>query len=429
MDVNDALRLGWLMAEVRGRARPGGPSDVAVSAFQRGEWVLPLASERSAAEREVEAEFALSAVAGRLGVDLPTDEPPEANAPPPAAAIGPRFSAELTRLGKLLADLRGRTDQAHQTEEQQTWRGIARLLYRWDARIQDVLVSRSDRLANAYELGRALAETYWALDIPSAAAPAGGRHPSAGQPDAGQPDAGLPGARQSGGDQSSAGRPGDGPPDQAALPRPDSWEFLLGPERRTDIARLLARLTPYFYPLAAPAVAGSVEVWGMIAASEAWRAAPDARQRLLEQTRNWYSLLVSGLDPETMLKPYALLRSWWIFKKTFRAFGLEMVIGLLGLGLIAALGLLIAYAPHQTTLKAVSAVLGFLGITSASLQARLKATTQSMVSRLSQDLSTDLVAGQITVTPAAPRSVRSKRTMQKAIESRRVTAPLAGSSR
>ena len=324
----------------------------------RGYWVLPLASERSAAERTVESEQALSAVAKRMGVDSLVNPPLSlvAVGQGPAAGADWRFSDEMSRLGKLIASQR----KQHDPQELATWRHIARLLYLWDAKIQDGLLSRSDQLANAYELGRALAETYWALD----------------------PDA---------------------PPkvQQGAYSRlnPVSWDFLLGVDRRADIARLLSRLTPCFAPMAAPAVASSVEVWGQVAADREWRGAATARQLLLEQIRNWYSLLVVGLDPETMLKPYALLRSWRIFKKTFKSFGLEMVIGLLGAAAICVLGLLIAYAPHQTVLKTAVAVLGVLGITGASLQARLKATTQSMVTRLSVDLSTDLVAEQITLTP------------------------------
>lgn len=383
VSVRTALRLGWLIAEVRGRARPGGPGPEFVADMARGHWALPLGSERSAAEREVEAEHALAAVAKRLGADWPA-QPQEANAPAPAKTAVPSFSAEVSRLGKLVADQRGAHDPAAET----TWRELARLLYRWDARIQDALLSSSDRQANAYELGRALAEMYWALDL---AAPARIPH---------------------------------GHDAQLNL-NPVSWAFLFGDDRRSDISRLLARLAPYFAPLTPPAVAGSVEVWGQVAASEQWRSADGVRKILLEQVRNWYSLLVADLDPETMLQPYAGLRSWRIFARAFRTFGLEMVTGTLGLAAIAGLALLLAYAPHQPALKAVAAVIGFLGVTGAGLQARLKASTQSMVARLSADLSTELVAEQITVTPPAPRSLKARRTRRKAIESRAVTAPLS----
>ena len=385
VNVQAALRLGWLMAEVRGRARPGGPGAEFVADMARGRWALPLGSERSAAEREVEAEHALTAVAKRLNLDWPSPSP-TANgsgaAPAPADAPDtPTFSAELGRLGKLVADQRRSDDPAAEA----TWRQLAHLLYRWDARIQDELLSISDSQANAYELGRAVAELYWALDLDAAARI---QH------------------------------------DQGTALNPVSWAFLFGSDRRADISRLLGRLAGYFPPLTPAAVAGSVEVWGQVAASEEWRSAGDVRRVLLEQTGNWYSLLVADLDPETMLKPYAGLRSWRIFKKAFRTFGLEMVTGTLGIAAIAGLVLLLVYAPHQPVLKAAAAVLGFLGVTGAGLQARLKATTQSMIARLSADLSTELVAEQITVTPPAPRSLKAGRRRQQAIDSRTVTAPL-----
>jgi hypothetical protein len=420
-DVHAALHLGWLMAEVRGRARPGGPGTELVSNMARGHWALPLASERSAAEREVESERALAAAAKRLDLDWPApsqtangatdadtvrgaaansldaeeaaqsaaqDEPrrggprrasallrPQPVPPPP-----PTFSSELGRLGKLIAEQRKSGDPA----AEETWRQLAQLLYRWDARIQDELLANSNQ-ANAYALGRAVAEMYWALDLDTTSRI---QH------------------------------------DQGTQLNPVSWAFLFGDGRRSDISRLLAWLALYFAPLTPAAVAGSIEVWGQVAANEEWRSVDNVRKILLEQTSNWHSLLVADLDPETMLRPYAGLRSWRIFKKAFRTFGLEMVTGTLGIVLITALVLLIAYAPHQPVLKAVVAVLGFLGVTSAGLQARLKATTQSMIVRLSVDLSTELVAEQITVTPPAPRSVNAKRTRQKAIDTRTVTASL-----
>src|SRR5262249_50955936 len=126
------------------------------------------------------------------------------------------------------------------------------------ARIQDALLSSSDRQANAYELGRALAEMYWALDL---AAPTRIPH---------------------------------GHDAQLNL-NPVSWAFLFGDDRRSDISRLLARLAPEFAPLTPPAVAGSVEVWGQVAASEQWRSADGVRKyswsRSGTGTRCWWPTL------------------------------------------------------------------------------------------------------------------------------------------
>lgn len=270
-----------------------------------------------------------------------------------------------------------------------TWWKFAELLYRWDAHIQDVLLAESESCANAYELGRALCETYWALDPHSP--------------------------------QSVSTADGD-------QPNPVSWSFLFGQDRRAAMSRLLGRLVSYFPPLSAPAIDGSVAVWGEVAANKQWRDHEDAITELRIQTSNWYSLAVAGLDPETLLKPFALLRSWRIFGKTFRIFGLEMVIGVLSVAAIAGVGLLAAYSDANKHLQASVAALGVLGVTGSALQARLKTTTQSAIKRLQQDLSTDLVADQITNIPPAPKGVRAARRKRRAIDGRSVTAPLAKSS-
>ncbi|MGO9559163.1 MAG: hypothetical protein ACLPYW_08755 [Acidimicrobiales bacterium] len=408
------------MAEVRGRARVHGPADIESCVMERGGWVLPLASERSPAELEVEREHALQAVARQLMVDpqIPAvvmiREPACPDHPPAAAGSEPRYSDEMRVLGKLVTDNRPAEGAKASQDFTKCWNAFAYVVYHWDAEIQDLLLSRSDHLANAYELGRALAEVFWALD-PNA--------PPRIDPE---------------------GRADPGPPNN-----PVSWQWLLGDERRAVITRLLGRLAPYFDPLTAPAVASSVEVWGAVAAetvetwywwgtrkkntrhANRWWRAPGAQATLSAQIANWYSLLVGGLDPETLLKPYALLRSWKIFKKVFKVFGLELAVGLIGAGAIA-FGILDASASHNPALKTLIAVLGSLGVTSASLQARLKATTQSTVARLRQDLSTDLVAWQITLTPKLPKQrptptnpqIRTKWITERAIARRSITAPL-----
>jgi hypothetical protein len=270
-----------------------------------------------------------------------------------------------------------------------TWLTFAHLLYKWDADIQDTLLSASETQANAYELGRALAETYWALDPRSV--------------------------------QTIT-------KDGAELPNPVSWSFLLGDERRAIISRLLGRLVAYFHPLTAPAIASSVAVWGEVAANDGWRNEKDTITKLQKQTSNWYSLVVAGLDPETLLKPYALLRSWHIFGKTFRVFGLEMMVGTISTVAIAIIGLLAAYTNANKHLQIGLAAFGVLGITGSALQARLKNTTQSTIARLQQDLSTDLVADQITEIPESPMGVWGARLRRKAISSRTVTAPLPGNT-
>ena len=110
-----------------------------------------------------------------------------------------------------MADQRKSGDPA----AEETWLRPAHLLYRWDARVQDQLLSNSSE-ANAYELGRAVAEMYWALDLDAT-------------------------------DRIQHG--------QRIQLNPVSWAFLLVTVAG-NISRLLGRLASYFPPLTPAAVAG-----------------------------------------------------------------------------------------------------------------------------------------------------------------------------
>lgn len=44
-----------------------------------------------------------------------------------------------------------------------TWGGISECFLDWDGRFQDELTQRGEQLANAYLLGRGVAECYWGL--------------------------------------------------------------------------------------------------------------------------------------------------------------------------------------------------------------------------------------------------------------------------
>ena len=72
VEVINALRLGWYVAEVRGRSRPGGLRPAADALPSRSHHVLPLRVERTAAELRIEAQAILHKLAGDLGVDTVT---------------------------------------------------------------------------------------------------------------------------------------------------------------------------------------------------------------------------------------------------------------------------------------------------------------------------------------------------------------------
>jgi hypothetical protein len=460
-DVLAALRLGWAMAEARGRARPDSLAQLQNIDMSRDGHVLPLGSERTPAEREIAQEIVLQSLAEKLGVDppdptaTPEDHPKQPSPaapgadggqsadlsePPPDSGSGdgnegadtsksgspsesespkgnpsqaveteneqaqagpPSFSDTMLALSKKLAAAKTTTDG------DAAWDALAELLYRWDACIQDLLAASSEHEINAYELGRALAETYWALEP---AAP-----PTVTETKNGQ---------------------------SAQLQNPVSLTFLLGTHRVSVMTRLLGRLEKYFAPLTAPAVTSSIAAWAKVADSSAmkqwqekgsalprddpsyhtWVTSDDILADLRQQTDTWYSLLIAQLDPETLIRPFRVLDSPRIVWKTLQAFALEALLGLVGLIGLGLFSYFLTANTNSSALKAIFGVIGFLGVSAAGVQSTLKNVTQSIVGRLRQDLYTDLVAEEITTVPEVVKMTPKE--LHTAFDSRTVTAPL-----
>jgi hypothetical protein len=250
--------------------------------------------------------------------------------------------------------------------ERLAWESLAELIWKFDAHIQDGLAAASETEAIGYQVGRGLAETYWALD--------------AGQ---------VGGAT--------------------------GWTFLLGNERCTELSRLVGRLGAYMCEYTAPAIAGSIDVWKAVAANTAWRGDP-ADPALYNQIRRWYELIILGQDPTTLITPMDIFRAYRTIFRTLRWFLpelAELVIGLGGLGfLIYFLG-----ANGSATQKALSGILTAVGLSVASVSGKLKNSEQALLKRLRQDAYTDLVVYAVQTAPNA----LSKRDLRKALAHRQLT--------
>jgi hypothetical protein len=407
-DVQAAVRLGWYFAEVRGRNwwagyRPGG-----VSLPVDGSNALPLRPERTAVESREQAQTALE----RLAVELNVNQLP----PTPTDRVG-TFDSQvaplIAQLAKEMAALDavtpdGPTADTAQTEQpadptvssleaarDQTWAQFTKSMRDWDSLIQNELSSRYDELACGYLLGRGLAECYWAL----------------------------------------------GPPDLQgtdAQPTACSWLFLFGQTRRTELSRLVGRVAPHYNPLTPTAISGSLQAWGSVVENSQWRNVEGAPNQLYEQLRRWYELLILGQDPSTMVRPYATFRTWRTTLRFVHAFWIQIVLGLLSVGLITGCITLIASHHQSPFVKAALGALGAIGLTSTAAIARLKTASQSLIARLRQDAYSDLVAIAITSVPPYPRGPlqprstgpiadllhrrKAEQTVQKAVQSRRLTA-------
>lgn len=308
--VRAAFRLGWAVAELRGRYRPDlflHPEPGAPAGFARkgDDQPLPLGTERK--NREVRIEIFQAAAGLSKVVDLELE------------AGG----------GRTLARMRNVVDRLENTNaanREAQWPAVARAFYKLDAKIQDALVVPATRAA-AYQLGRALAETHWAL------------HPELAEQEMG------------------------------------SWAFLLGSPREQTIGRLVARLSAYLGPLVTAAIDGSFSAWCELARDANRRNAPGVREALYQQGLLWRDLIRGERLPldlapltsgEAWKKIHAYRQAVGTLKAPLAAAGGFAL--LLGVG-----GALLASRTNYPGLTTAISILAALGITSAGLYARAKA--------------------------------------------------------
>jgi hypothetical protein len=251
----------------------------------------------------------------------------------------------------------------------QPWQDLAELLWKFDAHIQDRLSATSETLACGYQLGRGLAETYWALD-----------------------------------------------PDHLAGSQ--GWNFLLGRERCNELCRLVGRLGGYMADYTAPAITGSIEVWIYLAGQQAWRGnGRVANDALYHQIRRWYELIVLGQDPTTLIEPGRLISTYQTFSRALRLFWPQLVATIIGLGFLVTLLVLLGIGGGRAWEKALSGVLAAAGLSLAGLTGSLKNSAQAMLKRLRQDSYTDLVAIAVQTAPPPPNGSD----LHKALGNRRLT--------
>jgi hypothetical protein len=357
LEVICALRLGWYVAEFRGRNLPAGPQPPGNELPSGGDHPLPLRTERTAAELRAEAQAVLGKLSGELQVDAVTVGGQEQS-----------MTARIDQQARALAAAEPGT-----TTAAAAWDALSASIYELDSHAQDTLAAQSEMRAAAYQLGRGLAEAYWALDPGAACVP----------------------------------------------PIPQCWAFLLGEERCEELSRLAGRLSGYFNPYCAPAVAGTLRLWQSIASDQEWRKG--AHDHLYRQLRRWYELLILGQDPSTLIPPYALLKDWRAASHALRALWVQVVTAVISIGLVIALITLVLSGSANAPLKAIFGVVGVVGLSAAGLQAGLKSSAQGLLSRLRQDAYTDLVASAVAEAPGKPGTRSPRRAIVAEVRKRTLT--------
>ena len=164
----------------------------------------------------------------------------------------------------------------------------------------------------------------------------------------------------------------------------------------------------------------SVEVLSASVASDPqWRGG--AQDYLYRQLRRWYELLILGQDPSTLIKPYTVFRNWHAPLRALRALWIQVLTAAVSLALVIALITLIVSGSGNAFLKALFGVLGVAGLSAATVQAGLKNTAQSLLTRLRQDAYTDLVAAAIAEVPGKPGARRQDIVVTDEIRKRTLT--------
>lgn len=365
--LSSAIRLGWCLAEVRGRNWWQGPRPTTTLLPADPRHALPLRSELPASVARQNSVDLLTARARELGVD-----------------DAGRFSVTLLEVLPSFDEAGELTlTDAHPAAAEAQWQRIATLMSRWDVHIQRELALVDDLLANAYLLGRGLAESYWALG-----------------PDTlwGRPDA----------------------------PSAVSLTFLLGAPRRRELTRMLGRVGPALgHPLTAAAIAGSLEAWGAVASDPAWAGTEQMRSQLHAQIRRWYELVVLEQDPTTLLRPYAMLRGGRNLERAVLAFWPQLVLSAIAVGLVAAF-LALAGGSAPDWVKSLLASGGVSVFVVAGVMAKAKSAATQLLTRLRQDAYTDLVAVNVAIVPNHPAvggksSRRTKRQIADIVHERLLT--------
>jgi hypothetical protein len=337
-----AARLGWTLAELRGRVREsvsGPPPDRA-----RPKGILPLGQERSQKEQLIEYGNVVSGLAKRLDVDVPAQTLSHA----PTDVAGKSASEWLRRSVWAVANPPDPDDTARLKGAS---RELANVYYAWDARIQDELAAQPSMSA-AYQLGRGVGEIRWSLDLRKA-----------------NDDDLVPGA------------------------------FLLGSERGERIDRLIARLAAYYDPITQYALELSLQAWRINdpaiakAPDDAWRSG------LAAQATIWHDLIVGQRDGASLVSPRDVLEHPAALLSLAKPLAPEVLIAALGVVLLLVAAYVLTTPGMTEWIGAAAAVLGLTGVTASGLAAKARASATDLVTALRNDVYRNLVAHKAIVPP------------------------------
>ena len=149
-----------------------------------------------------------------------------------------------------------------------------------------------------------------------------------------------------------------------------------------------------------------MQIWKHVAADKTWRS--NADDYLYRQIRTWYELVAMQQDPTTLVKPYALTRNYRMILRALRIFWPEVLGIVVAAAALSGFVVLLGENKVNSLLNSALGLIAIAGFTTAGFLARLKNQAQAMVTRLRQDVYTDLVAVAITTAPDIPSPPKTR---------------------
>lgn len=329
--VRYAFRLGWAVAELRGRYQPDryDKRDPGTGkAFKRGSFQLPLSSERSPAEIRKE----LLETVDELSKELTLHE-----------------SEPVTKAWTALKPMLEHMEDPGE-DRLALWTTATKCFFQWDAHIQDALVLEATQAAG-YQLGRGLAETYWALE------------PNRADDEMG------------------------------------SWTFVLGERRRQILQRLAARLSSYLTPSVVAAIEKPLADWTTLAADPTRRTQDGIDIDLYRQGLMWRDLVRGERRPQDLVlnedveapTTADVWKDLHLYRFAIKDLWLPLTAGVVSIAALTIGATVLASGAGSTTWSTAISVLGALGVTSAGLYARAKTDVTSLLGNLKRRIEIERV--------------------------------------
>lgn len=240
-----------------------------------------------------------------------------------------------TTLAAAIADLQTDEPDPSSPTEPPAWKLLQTMMFRWDEAIQDKLAQGTFGDSSAYQLGRGLAESYWALEISS---------------------------------------------EITAPARAGSWRFLFGESRAATFATLCDRLSGPIDPRTTEAIKFSVNAWkDWVSRAFEAKGSPAIDQQmsvsvdLYNQVMVWRDLLLTGRNPTSYVGPDSLLSALSSPRLLVKSFRAELATAAAG-----AAALVLAIPDFNGWGAKVVTALGAVGITSSALGATTKKNAQAV---------------------------------------------------